>query len=107
MFNVGSSAGPILIPSLAATLLVTSITFGIGSKLAPMVLLVTATVLLLYTYSLHRTQFVADYKYSTWQDGLRPMAPFVLVGLVLTLAYGMFALQSETFVGGARRLSRR
>ena len=107
MFNVGSGAGPILIPSLAATLFVTSITFGFGSTLAPMILLVTSTVLLIYTYSLHRTQFVADYKYSTWQDSLRPMAPFVLVGLVLVLAYGMFAMSSENFVGGARRASRR
>jgi len=103
MFNVGSGAGPILIPSLAATLLVTSITFGVGSKLAPMILLVAATVLLVYSYSLHRTQFVADYKYSTWQDSLRPMAPFVIVGIVLALAYGAFALQSENFIGGARR----
>ena len=106
MFNVGSGAGPILIPSLAATLLVTSITFGIGSRLAPMILLVTATALLIYTYSLHRTQFVADYKYSTWQDALRPMAPFVLFALVLSLAYGAFALRSETFIGGARRIRR-
>lgn len=107
MFNVGSGAGPILIPSLAATLLVTGITFGVGSRLAPIILLVTATILLMYTYSLHRTQFVADYKYSTWQDSLRPMAPLVLVGLVLTLAYGMFALQSENFVGGSRRFTKR
>lgn len=103
MFGFGSSPGPLLIPSLAATLLVTSITFGVGSKLAPIVLLVTASVLLVYTYSLHRTQFHADYKYSSWQDSLKPMAPFVLVALVLTLGYGAFAMRSETFIGGARR----
>ena len=107
MFNVGSGAGPILIPSLAAILFITSFTFGIGSQLTPLVLLVASTVLLLYTYSLHTTQFVADYKYSTWQDSLRPMAPFVLVGLVLVLSYGMYALTStEKIMGGARRFRR-
>jgi len=104
MFGVGSGAGPLLIPSLAVTLLVTSITFGIGSKLAPMILLVTSTILLIYAVMLNRSQFVADYKYSSWQDSLKPMGPFVLVALVLTLAYGAFAIQSETFmVGGVRR----
>jgi hypothetical protein len=104
MFGVGSAAGPLLIPSLAVTLLVTAITFGIGSRLAPMILLVTSTILLIYAVMLNRSQFVADYKYSSWQDSLRPMAPFVLVALVLTLAYGAFAMQSNTFmVGGKRR----
>ena len=101
MFNSGSAN---LIASLAATLLMTSITFGIGSRLAPMILLVLATVLLFYSYSLHSTQFQADYKYSTWQDSMRPMAPFVLVAVVLALCYGAFAMRSDTFVGGARKL---
>jgi hypothetical protein len=106
MFNVGSGAGPILIPSLAAILLITSFTFGVGSQLTPLILLVASTILLLYTYSLHTTQFMNDYKYSTWQDSLRPMAPLVLVGVVLALSYGMYALTTDKMVGG-RRFSRR
>lgn len=103
MLEYGSGPGPILVPALAVTLFVTSAAFGIGSQAAPLFLLIGATVMMIYAYHLHSKQFAADYKYSTWENDMRPMAPFAMVGVVLVLLYGAFALTSETGFAGGRR----
>lgn len=41
---------------------------------------------------MHRSQFQSDYRNSTWQEGLRPLAPYVLVGFVILLGAGYFFL---------------
>lgn len=103
MLEYGSGPGPILVPALAVTLFLTAAAFGLGSQAAPIVLLVGATLMMFYAYHLHKKQFAADYKYSTWENDMRPMAPFAMVGVVLVLLYGAFALTSETGLVGGRR----
>jgi uncharacterized membrane protein len=97
----------LLIPILAVVLWLTATAFAFSASLAPAILLITSTALLAYAYTLHRSQFKDDYNSSTWQNGLRSMAPLVLVGLVLALGYGAFALTSPSFMIGGRRLSRK
>jgi hypothetical protein len=95
----------LLIPILAFVLFLTSVAFATAASMAPLVLLVSSTVLLVYAYYMNQSQFKTDYKNSTWQNGLRPMAPFVMVGLVLLLGYGAFALTSTStspMLGGRR-----
>jgi len=43
---------------------------------------------------MHRNQFQSDYRNSTWQEGLRPLAPYVLVALVLILGVGYYTMMS-------------
>lgn len=103
MLEYGSGPGPVLVPALAVTLFLTSTAFGLGSQMAPVVLLVGATIMLLFAYRLHVAQFAADYKYSTWENDMRPFAPFAMVGVVIALLYGAFALTSQDFMVGGRR----
>lgn len=43
---------------------------------------------------MHRSQFQSDYRNSTWQEGLRPFAPYMLVAIVIMLGAGYFFLVS-------------
>jgi Na+/H+ antiporter NhaD/arsenite permease-like protein len=80
-------------------------TFQFTIFLQPTLLIVACVVLLLYFYNLNRTQFASDYKYSTWQNEIRPLRYFIMLIVFLVLCFGAYALQSETLVhsGGRRR----
>jgi uncharacterized membrane protein len=95
----------LLFPSLAVVLVTTALAFFVASSLAPLILLITSSVVLLYAYSLHKAQFDGEYKNSTWQNSLRPMAPLVLVGVVIALAAGYYFMtaSSGATMGGRRR----
>jgi hypothetical protein len=82
----------LLIPTLCSVLLLTALAFLFASKMAPVILLITSTVLLILSYSMHRSQFQSDYRNSTWQEGLRPFAPYVLVGIVIMLGAGYYTM---------------
>jgi hypothetical protein len=71
-----------------------------------MILLICSVLLLLYAIHLNRAQFAADYKYSTWQRGLRGFAPVIMVLVAGALIYGGFALNSKStsvMLGGRKR----
>lgn len=98
----------LLIPGLCSVLLLTAFAYMFASSLAPIILLITSSILLVMSYSIHRSQFQSDYRNSTWQEGLRPIAPFVLIGVVILIAvvYGsMFTNGPGVFTssGGRRR----
>jgi len=97
----------LLIPGLGLTLLLVAMSFSFAAKLAPALLLVASTILLFYAYNLHRSQFANDYKNSTWQNGLKSFGPLILVGVVVVLAYGYFAMTSPSFTVGGGRSNRR
>jgi hypothetical protein len=97
----------LLIPGLGLTLLLVAMSFSFAAKLAPILLLAGSTVLLFYAYNLHRTQFENDYKNSTWQKGLKSFGPLIMVGIVIVLAYGYFAMTSPSYTVGGGRGSRR
>jgi hypothetical protein len=78
----------LLIPTLCSVILLTALAFLFASKMAPVVLLITSTVLLILSYSVHTSQFQSDYRNSTWQEGLRSFAPYVLILIVIGLATG-------------------
>lgn len=84
----------LLIPTLCSVLLLTAFAFVFASQMAPLFLLVTSTVLLILSYMMHRSQFQSDYRNSTWQEGLRPLAPYVLVGFVILLGAGYFFIMT-------------
>ena len=86
----------LLIPGLCAVLMLTAFSFMFASSMAPVLLLLTSATLLVLSYAVHRSQFQSDYKESTWQDGLRPLAPFFLVGLVLTFAFGAWFIMDKS-----------
>ena len=79
-------------------------TFQFTLGIQPVILVGLSLLLLLYFYGLNRSQFAADYKYSTWQIEFRPLRYVVILVIICILSYGAFAMQSEVFMhGGARR----
>ena len=84
----------LLIPTLCSVLILTALAFFFASKLAPMFLVITSTILLILSYWMHRSQFQSDFRSSTWQEGLRPFAPFVLAGVVILLGVGYYFMIS-------------
>jgi heme/copper-type cytochrome/quinol oxidase subunit 4 len=101
----------LLIPGLCSVLLFTAFAYLFASSLAPIILLATSTILLILSYTIHRNQYQSDYRNSTWQEGLRPIAPFVLVGTVLVVAFSYLAM-TGTDIGmsparGGVRVARR
>jgi hypothetical protein len=91
----------LLIPGLCSVLLLTAFSFMFAAQLAPIVLLVASTILLIITYSVHRNQFQSDYRNSTWQQNFQPIAPFVLIAVVLFLAFGYYTISvGPAMVGG-------
>jgi hypothetical protein len=91
----------LLVPTLCSVLLLTAFAFFFASKMAPMFLVITSTILLILSYSMHRSQFQSDYRNSTWQEGLRPVAPYVLVAVVIMLGVGFFFIMSPDAAGAA------
>lgn len=88
----------LLIPTLCSVLLLTALAFFFASKMAPMFLVITSTILLILSYSMHRSQFQSDYRNSTWQEGLRPLAPYVLAAVVILLGVGYYFMASSDVV---------
>jgi hypothetical protein len=79
-------------------------TFQFTLAVQPVILVGLSLLLLLYFYGLNRSQFAADYKYSTWQIEFRPLRYVVILVIICILSYGAFAMQSEVFMhGGGRR----
>uniref|UniRef100_A0A6C0KXX0 Uncharacterized protein n=1 Tax=viral metagenome TaxID=1070528 RepID=A0A6C0KXX0_9ZZZZ len=93
----------LLFPSLVVVLVTTALAFFVASAIAPLILLITSSLVLIYAYTLHRSQFDNEYKSSTWQNNLRPVAPLVLVGVVIALAAGYHFMTSTGPVAGGRR----
>jgi hypothetical protein len=78
-------------------------TLQFATGLQPIMLVFLCAVLLYYIYYENRRQFAADYKYMTWQNEFRPMAPFVMLIIITTLFYGAYALQSDVIMHGGKR----
>jgi len=89
----------LLIPGLCSVLLLTAFAYMYASSLAPIILLITSSFLLILSYSIHRSQFQSDYRNSTWQEGLRPVAPFILVGVVILISFLYSSMSNNSNVG--------
>jgi hypothetical protein len=89
----------LLIPGLCSVLLLTAFAYMYATTLAPIILLFTSSFLLILSYSIHRSQFQSDYRNSTWQEGLRPAAPFMLVGVVILIGFLYSSMSNNSNVG--------
>jgi len=50
---------------------------------------------------MHRSQFQSDYRNSTWQEGLRPLAPYVLAAVVILLGVGYYFMVTPDVAAAA------
>lgn len=108
MFELSTAFSVAFITSLLAkNFLLILNTFQYTITLPPIILILLCVACLYFFYDLNRSQYFADYKYSTWQSSLRPIGIFVMVGVLVLLIYGGIALTSQNqgiFVGGRRSL---
>jgi len=86
------------IPGLFIFLIATCVTFFLVPKATPMTAAILAIAFLTYGVYDHYQLFASEYKLSTWQEGLKIYAPFIMVGVIIMYSiYGMIAF----FTGGS------
>jgi hypothetical protein len=85
------------IPGLLIFLVAISIAIIIVPQTTPMIAAVFAIIFLVYGVYDHYLLFAPEYRLSTWQDGIKIYAPFImLAGIILFIIYFIFAF----FTGG-------
>ena len=85
------------IPGLLIFLVAISIAIIIVPQITPMIAAVFAILFLAYGVYDHYLLFAPEYRLSTWQDGIKIYAPFImLAGIILFVIYFIFAF----FTGG-------
>lgn len=86
------------IPGLFIFLIAVLVSFFLVPKATPMTAAILAIAFLTYGVYDHYQLFASEYKLSTWQEGLKIYAPFIMVGVIIMYSiYGMIAF----FTGGA------
>jgi hypothetical protein len=85
------------IPGLLIFLVAISIAIIIVPQTTPMIAAVLSILFLAYGVYDHYLLFAPEYRLSTWQDGIKIYAPFImLAGIILFVIYFIFAF----FTGG-------
>lgn len=85
------------IPGLLIFLVAISIAIVIVPQTTPMIAAVLSILFLAYGVYDHYLLFAPEYRLSTWQDGIKIYAPFImLAGIILFVIYFIFAF----FTGG-------
>jgi len=85
------------IPGLLIFLVAISIAILIVPQTTPMIAAVLSILFLAYGVYDHYLLFAPEYRLSTWQDGIKIYAPFImLAGIILYIIYFIFAF----FTGG-------
>jgi hypothetical protein len=85
------------IPGLLIFLVTILITIFIVPQSTPMVAAVLSILFLTYGVYDHYLLFAPEYRLSTWQDGIKIYAPFImLAGIILFIIYFIFVF----FTGG-------
>ena len=78
----------IFIPGFTALLLLALFLFLVLPRLGTPILAILSLILLTYAVSNHMQMFYSEYRYSTWQEALKPYAGFVIMGVVFFLILG-------------------
>lgn len=78
----------IFIPGLTALLFIALIVFLVLPRFGAPVLAALSLILLVYAVNNHMELFNSEYRYSTWQEALKPYAPFVIVFVIFLLILG-------------------
>jgi hypothetical protein len=74
--------------------------FFLVPKIAPFILVIISTILLVAVGYLHYKQFgVSEYERNTWVDKLRDQSPYILFGGILLIAVIVYYLSSFTSSG--------
>jgi hypothetical protein len=85
------------IPGLLIFLVAIAIAVVIVPQMTPMIAAVLSILFLAYGVYDHYLLFAPEYRLSTWQDGIKIYAPFImLAGIILFVIYFIFAF----FTGG-------
>jgi predicted PurR-regulated permease PerM len=86
------------IPGLFIFLIAVLISIFLAPKATPMTAAILAIAFLTYGVYDHYELFASEYKLSTWQEGLKIYAPFIMIGAIIMYSiYGMIVF----FTGGA------
>ena len=81
-----------VIPGLTIFLIALAVAFFLAPRATPLIAAILSIVLLTYGVYDHYSLFAGEYKLSTWQDGLKIYAPFLMIGMILVFCiYGMVA----------------
>lgn len=85
------------IPGLLIFLVAIAIAVVVVPQMTPMIAAVLSILFLAYGVYDHYLLFAPEYRLSTWQDGIKIYAPFImLAGIILFVIYFIFAF----FTGG-------
>jgi hypothetical protein len=85
------------IPGLFLFLVTLFITFHLAPKATPFMASILSIIFLSYGVYHHQKLFAAEYRLSTWQDGLKIYAPAIMIlAIVIYIIYGILAF----FTGG-------
>jgi hypothetical protein len=80
------------IPGLLIFLLAIAISFAIAPRFTPLVVAILSIAFLAFGVHQHYKMFAAEYRLSTWQDGLKIYAPAIMIGaVILFVIYAILA----------------
>jgi len=80
------------IPGLCLFLLTLFITFQIAPKATPFMASILSIIFLVYGVYHHHKLFAAEYRLSTWQEGLKVYSPAIMIfAVVLFILYGILS----------------
>ena len=86
------------IPGLLFFIVIVVFTFVMAPRATPMIAAVLSIVFLMFGIYDHQQRFASEYRLSTWQDGIKIYAPFLMIAaIILFIIYGMIAF----FTGGS------
>ena len=86
------------IPGLLFFIVTVVFTFAMAPRATPMIAAVLSIIFLVFGIYDHQQRFASEYRLSTWQDGIKIYAPFLMIaGIILFIIYGMIAF----FTGGS------
>ena len=76
------------IPGLLLFIVSILVTFFIAPKAGPIVTAILSIAFLSYGVYDHHRLFAAEYRLSTWQDGLKIYAPAIMIGFIILFIIG-------------------
>jgi hypothetical protein len=80
------------IPGLLVFLLAVAISFAVAPRFTPLVVALLSIAFLTFGVHQHYKMFAAEYRLSTWQQGLKIYAPAIMIGaIILFVIYAILA----------------
>ena len=87
-------------PSLVMLLLGVAVAYFLVPKMAPNVLMLVGSVLLVWAVYNHATKFgITEYERATWYYKIHQYTGFVVFGVILLIGYFLFFMKSQSGSG--------